>query len=511
MFDRAAQRAFESSFHRGEKKSALLGLSGDKLERLLQCDIPALQQLYMMPGNPINYVTTVLEGLAKAEQLTGADKVKAQSSARQEAAQNMFTAAVEHVIADSVGRFDYRLNWELREGQGYKLTGQFGALEELAYNAIYDKSGQVPAFEIPRNRADLLLINELTQLRSGFPSRQSLLPVVKFSPTPDIKIKAVQDRGYVGHDQVTVFTPVIDQQGKLIGEHVEVIWFPQLTVGEYTVLALELAQLGNSKALEFWQKFSEKQKSNSQEELALDVIGMSGMLSLEQFAVIKRFCEQKSLSASERNKSQKPLIDKYLARAHPQITQKGLELIDRTLNCIASDEVDAARQQLAQIMGLIADQQFDMRLFLLNYLEHDTFSAEVKQGIVQAQQAHAEQLFGIAIPDRGIGNLDAPSMDMRQLRIQTGYVAAGCGFNAAAGSGLQQDSILTGVARAGNDIFSFASGSGGVANWMDVDGKNFGAKSCYNCEVCGVRNIIDANEGRLVAYCGGCGADARCS
>jgi len=510
MFGHAVERAFEPSFGRGEKKSALIGLTGDKLERLLQYDIPALQQLYMMPGNPINYVTTVLEGLAKAEGLAGGDKERAQRSARQEAAQNIFTAAVEHVIADSVGRFDYRLNWEITGRQEYKLTGQFGALEELANNAIYDKSGQVPAFEIPRNMADLAVIKELTNLRSGLPSRDALLPVVKFSPTPDINIKAVRDRGYVGHDQVTVFTPVVDQYGKLIGEHVEVIWFPKLSAGEYIELGFDLAQLDNIKALEFWQKLPEDQSYNTQEELALNVIGMSGVLTLEQFAVIKRFGEQKSLAAGEQSKRQKPLIDKYLARAHPQITQKGLELIDRTLNCIASDEVDAARHQLDQIMGLIADQQFDMRLFLLNYLEHDTFSPEVKQGIVQAPQAHAEHLFGAGLPGKGIHALDASAMDMRQLRIQSGYAAAGCGFNAAAGKGLQQDSILTGVTSAGNDMFSFSSGNGGVANWTDVAGKGFGEKTAYNCDKCPVRIEIDANEGRLATKCI-CGVDLRCN
>jgi hypothetical protein len=492
MFDHTVERAFERIIGRVEKKSALIGLTGDKLERLLQFDIPALQQLYMMPGNPINYVTTVLEGLAKAEGFAGLEKERTQISARQEAAQNIFTAAVEHVIADGAGRFDYRLNWELREGQGYKLTGQFGALEELANNAIYDKSGQVPAFEIPRNIADLALIKELTELRSGYPSRRSLRPVVKFSPTPDIRIKAVQDRGYVGHDQVTVFTPVLDQQGNLVGENVEVVWFPQLSAGDYRGLALELAQLENTKAREFWQKLPQDQSYNTQEKLALDVIGMSGELTLEQFAVIKRFGEQKSLAASEQRKRQKPYIDDYLAHVHPQITSKGLDLIDRTLNLIASDEVEAARHHLGQIMELIADQQFGMRLFLLNHLEHDTFSVEVKQGIVQAQKAHAGRLFG---------------RDISQLRLLSGYMAAACGFRVGVGS--TGGSIMEGVVRAGNDMFSFPSISGG--KFLDVDGKGFGEKSCYNCDECGVSNVIDVNKGEMTAYCRGCGADARCN
>ncbi len=537
---------------KAEMRSALTGLTDEVLSRLLRQDIPELQRLYFMPGNPINYVTTVLEGLARAENFVGEEKDSVRRSARYEAVQNMYTAAVEHVIADSIGRFDYRLEWESGSNidqhgisstlqdrtstQSSRLKGQFGYLDELTANAINNDSGQIPAFEIPRNEADMRILQELTALRGSFPSRQSLSPLVKFSPTPDIRFKDVQSRGYVGHDQITVFTPVVDQRGKLVGENVEVVWLPSLSADKYHELAVELAQLGNTKALEFLQKtpgeleqtvqqhgsqdhFSQEERT--QEELALDVIDMSGALSIDQFAALKKFCNQKSLAASEQRKRQKPLIDDYLASARPQIARKGLDLIDQTLTCLADQQEEATRYLLSQIMELIADQQFDMRLFLLNELEQDTFSAEVKQGILQAQAAQQLQIRNPRInyehewdpSGMKAWGIDTHAIDMRQLRIQSGYVAAGCGYKAGVGGDFTNNSILAGLAVGTGDWFSRAAATGGSLpmGWVDVDGEGFGEKSCYNCDTCGVRTIIDANNSKFAAFCIGCGTDARCN
>jgi hypothetical protein len=352
-------------------------------------------------GNTINYAVNLLEGASKQNEIQ-------MRSAEAEVIQNLYTAIIEHPLANAIGVYTYQNKW-VEEGGRFRLKGDFGYMDEIIQEGIENKSGQIPEFEIKRNKQDGRVLDILTQERS----KGKRATIVKFSPTPpDYNDPEVSARGYQGNDQISFFE--IDEQGR---EVTTIYWFSGVQQREYMQLAKELIAIDPANTELNSQLFKVLQGSADPTGIDVNIMAMSNKFNESQLARIKQFVNEKQ----QNTKANENEI-RYFANVRTRKVIEDSLIHDVYKVALAISKGEYIQPGLDLIYKTIEQLQFELVMYI-NELSHSG-----------SNEVSVSDYIGMNFQQR------------EELLRKIGYQASGCGFaTTAAGSWGNSGVLLKGI------------------------------------------------------------------
>lgn len=434
-------------------RQSLLQAVANNLTAASENYINRLKTLYSGRGNTINYVSKILTAAGSGDQ-------ELLAAAERETLLDIYTAAIEHPLADLFGKYNYRLSWV--DG---RLKSEFGYLDELISHGIDDKTGQVPLFEQERNRCNQELLTTLSKTRLSHDANMYKSTVVEFSPSPEnLEQPEVQGRGYLGNDTISIYN--LTDSG---AEAVEQFWFPRLELSEYKELFRQLVELDpDNEALT--TKFAALPTNPS----PTDYMRLSGILSPIQLEQLRTFIDYQQAHLLQ----PAPLVEAYLnTTLKEQLTAQTLPLLYNLSTILTGSYTDDwVKRGLSEIFNNIAQAQFALRLFILEQTGINTFRGETAEKVKQLSWSHFQSL---------------DSAGKNALAGIVNFVATGCGFKAV--------SEQTG--------FVHALIWGKTSSLMALLNPELFLFVCYHC---GTEHEINVTAKILVDKCKGCGRTADC-
>lgn len=375
-------------------RQSFFTIAGEKLEELKQTDFMALRKNYPTTGNVINFVVELLEIYTH----NFGDFLERESSLRE----SLRTAIIEHPLADAVGEYTFTNQWVLHEGR-LRLGTSGGFLDEIIARSIDDKTGQVPEFEIERNKMDARIIAILTNLRNAGSNET----VVKFSPSPvNIHDPEVRARGYQGNDQICLFE--LTPEGE---EKQTIYWFPYLTRADYISLAYGLVAVD---PLHPSSKYLESLMKNLVDQpLDLEVMAFSCNFSQQQIELIKQFIRENQ----NQSNINREVIENYANTVIRSLVDTNLisEVYLAAISMLEGKDAPVLYKFFNEIFNLIEQAQFDFRLFNRDHGGKNTFDNSTSMKLI----------------DYSWDVFQSMNREERYLLQRTsGFSATGCGFSA---------------------------------------------------------------------------------
>lgn len=420
-------------------------------------DLNSLKTAFPTNGNAINFVTTLIEGRAKGEF----------EAAENEAYNNILTAVIEHPLAASVGFSHYDSLWD----ENWSLTSGFGNIYEIIKLGVNDKTGQVPAFEQPRNVMDGVGYLKLRQARMQG-NRSDFFLFSPAPPNPDSP--EVVGRGYEGNGQIRIFEARADGH-----ERCYTHTFPDLSAKDYALLFSKLIQAApeSATANQLRNALTQREKTTAEAfRKDLWVMNQSGIFEKAQAQVLREFIKE----TKTRYTDNRELIESYAFQIiGTKVAQQIMPLADEASSLLMQNNIDASQVNtiLLDIEEAIARFQFELRLYIEEHTGINTFGKQLDFTYSEFMAA---------------GNLEQD-----RLYIDSEVDALGCGFR------YSSDVSMTTMASEGSTALARAERSGG-GSMFDKELYE------YTCDKCGYIHNINVPEGEYVEKCEGCGADARC-
>lgn len=380
----------ERSFHEAEVENpttvifrkALLNRAGNMLGKLKVEDLSSIKNQHKGIGNTINYAAGLLEGASHMSEV----QLKA---AEAEVVKNLHTAIIEHPLANAIGVYSYQNEWVRQDGR-LRLKSDFGFLDEIVEEGIQNTSGQIPAFEIKRNKQDKRILNILTQeRRKGYSGE-----IIKFSPAPEnVDSREVRARGYQGHDQISTFK--LDEEGR---EVTTIYWFPGSAPYEYVQLARELISLDpDNKEL---NEQLTKVVTGKADESGIDtnIMAMSNKFNKAQTERIMRFVQEKQndMQANENE-------IRYFANTRTKFAIENNLIHEVYKAALGVCKGENIQSQLDLIYQIIEQLQYELVLHI-QHLNNE------------AGEINVEEYMKMSFEER------------QEMIRKTGFRATGCGF-----------------------------------------------------------------------------------
>lgn len=176
-------------------------------------------------GNSINYVAPLVRAIRENGV---SDKEVFLNLALTDSLNDIYTQIVEHPLSETVGRYEYTLPWD-KTTYPWRLKVGYRTLDEMYKEGFENRSGQIPDFEIPRNRINF---NNYEELRLGR-QRGETRTYLEFSPSPDLNDHS-KKRGYFGNDTIFLY---IHENGT---EKIIQTWLPATSFDDYGNLLKDL-------------------------------------------------------------------------------------------------------------------------------------------------------------------------------------------------------------------------------------------------------------------------------
>lgn len=367
-------------------------IAGHRLEELKQTDFLELRRSFPTRGNSINYVTTLLENYTKyygefEKRRLGLEK-------------DLETAVTEDVHADTTGRYTFKNFWGRKNDGSLRLLTDAGPLDRIIHRSIYDRSGQIPEFEIARNIEEGNFLYKLTAARSTGNTQTGII----FSPSPDTSRPEVRQRGYRGNDQIR-FSEITPH-----GEEQQIIyWFPKVEGPHYLDLMYNLIACDPKHSTStYLQSYIQRLNPDSIDDVM--IMACSNVFSDAQTELIKDFITQHQ---------KLPPVDPEIIADYEEIVVRNKvvnQLLAQTYRSaivlLQGADGDTFTETTNQIFEQIEDAQFDFRLYIRDHGGLDTFRPEVSQKIGYSWTEFQDM-----------------NIHQRQDHInQSGFVGNGCGF-----------------------------------------------------------------------------------
>ena len=337
-------------------------------------------------ANSINYVIPVLKSLNLGSE---AERSAFFEIAVSGALVDIYTQIIEHPLSETTARYEYDLTWN-RDGEKWKLIMGGRTLDETYEEAMSTRSGQIPEFEIERNKVNYSNYDALRNGRKAGETRT----FVEFSPSPVLTEEA-RNRGYFGNDTIFFF---VNENGV---EKVVQRWLPASSIEEYTAL---LKEVGGD--------------YDESGDNPISVMSSSGFLDNQQVEKVLQFVDQKTRRLEEvKVKIIEEHANSFIWR---NVSSEFRVMIAEAARKLARGE--NISDNLSQLSETMAVYQFGFRKFI-----HDVMVAEV----------------GVNYSDTG-GFSEFQKLD-RCVQIKTmsdsGYTMTACGVSEQFGSFGKSSSI----------------------------------------------------------------------